>query len=351
VEKDSAPVCSGFDPAIENPKPVLSEAEVSKTCPFDVLRASSEQRRRIQNRTGLTRREFLSTATLAGTGALLALRSDAIAAEAPPETTRIRLAYHSRSLCHAPLYLAEDFLRAEGITDVQYVKTTIVEKALASGQVDVVTHFCGPLAIQVDNGDPIVLLSGLHPGCVELVAKERIRSIHDLKGKTIVVTDLGGGRHAFFAVMAAHVGLDPRKDFNIVAHRPAEAIRLLTEKKIDAFLAAPPDAQELREKKIGHVVVNSMIDKPWSQYFCCMVAMNQQFFQKHPVTAKRALRAIMKATDLCTREPQRAARFLVDKGYAQNTTSPWKQWRRWGWPTANGASTIPRTRCAFMPFA
>jgi NitT/TauT family transport system substrate-binding protein len=169
----------------------------------------------------------------------------------------------------------------------------------------------------VDKGDPYVILSGLHPGCIELVGTDQIRSIRDLKGKTVAVTDLGGGRHAFLAVMAAHVGLNPRKDFNIVAHRAGEAMRLLAEKKIDAFLAAPPDAQELRAKKIGHVVVNSMMDKPWSQYFCCMVATNQQFVRKQPVAARRALRAILKATDLCAHQPERAARFLVDKGYAK----------------------------------
>src|SRR5687767_3538857 len=263
------------------------------------------------------RREFLTTAALAGTGVVLGLHSEAIAAEPPPETTRIKLAYHSRSLCHAPLYVAEDFLRGEGFTDAQYVKTAAVENALASGEVDIVTHFCGPLATQVDNGDPIIILSGLHPGCVELVCADRIRSLRDLKGKTIAVTDLGGGRHVFLAVMAAHVGLDPRKDFNIVAHPAAEAMRLLAEKKIDGFLAAPPDAQELRERKIGRVITNSMMDKPWSQYFCCMIATNQQFVRKHLVATKKALRAILQATDLSAKRPERVARFLVDKGYAK----------------------------------
>ena len=263
-----------------------------------------------------SRREFLSTAALAGTGALLGLQSNLLAAEPPPETTRIKLAYHSRSLCHAPLYVAEDGLRSEGFADVQYVKTNAVEKALASGDVDIVTHFCGPLAAQVDNGDPIVILSGLHPGCIELVCVDRVRSLRDLKGKTIAVTDLGGGRHVFLAVMAAHIGLDPRKDINIVAHPAGEAMRLLAEKKIDGFLAAPPDSQQLRAKKIGRVLVDSMMDKPWSQYFCCMVAVNQPFVRKNPVAAKKALRAILKAVDVCAREPNRAARLLVDKGYS-----------------------------------
>jgi len=269
-----------------------------------------------QNDHGWSRREFLKSAALAGSGALFGATSDSFSAEPPPETTRIKLAYHSRSLCHAPLYVAEDFLRGEGFTDLQYVKTSAVEKALASGEVDVATHFCGPLAIQVDNGDPIVILSGLHPGCIELVCADRIRSLRDLKGKTIAVTDLGGGRHALLAVMAAHVGLDPRKDINIVAHPAGEAMRLLAEKKIDGFLAAPPDSQQLRAKKIGHVLIDSMMDKPWSQYFCCMVEVNQPFLRKNPVAAKKALRAILKAVDVCARDPERAARFLVDKGYS-----------------------------------
>jgi len=47
------------------------------------------------------------------------------------------------------------------------------------------------------------------------------------------------------------------------------------------------------------------------------VATNQQFVRKQPVAARRALRAILKATDLCAHQPERAARFLVDKGYAK----------------------------------
>jgi NitT/TauT family transport system substrate-binding protein len=268
-----------------------------------------------------SRRVFLGRSTLVGTAGLLSLPPRSTAAASPPETTALRLAYHSRSLCHAPLYVAQELLTGEGFTDVQYVKTVGMERAVAAGQVDLVTHYCGSLTIQVDQGDPIVLLSGLHPGCVELFATVAVRSIADLNGKTVAVTDVGGGRHAFLAVIAAHVGFDPRRDINIVGHPAAEAMRLLAEGKIDAFLAAPPDAQEFRTKQIGHVVVNSMTDRPWSQYFCCMVAGNREFIQKHPVATKRALRAILKAADICTNEPEWAARFLVDHGYAQQYKS------------------------------
>jgi len=67
-------------------------------------------------------------------------------------------------------------------------------------------------------------------------------------------------------------------------------MQLLAAGKIDAFLAAPPDAQEFRANKIGHVVVNSMMDRPWSQYFCCLVAGNRDFVLKHPVATSFHLR-------------------------------------------------------------
>ncbi|HMK20840.1 MAG TPA: hypothetical protein VK466_00815, partial [Terriglobales bacterium] len=54
---------------------------------------------------------------------------------------------------------------------------------------------------------------------------------------------------------------------------------------------------------------------PWSQYFCCMVGANRSFTEKNPIATKRALRALLKATDICAQDPARAARYIVEKGY------------------------------------
>jgi NitT/TauT family transport system substrate-binding protein len=35
----------------------------------------------------------------------------------------------------------------------------------------------------------------------------------------------------------------------------------------------------------------------------------------YPVATKRAVRAILKSADLCARDPERAAKFIVAKGY------------------------------------
>jgi NitT/TauT family transport system substrate-binding protein len=174
-------------------------------------------------------------------------------------------------------------------------------------------------------------------GCFELFGTERVRAIRELKGKTVSVPELGSPQHVFLASIAAPVGLDPRREINWVIHPRAEAMQLLTDGKIDAFLGFPPEPQELRAKGIGHVVLNSAVDRPWSQYFCCMVYARREFVQKYPVATKRALRAILKAADVCALEPERTAEFLVDKGYTQHYSYalqtmqelPYGKWREY----------------------
>jgi NitT/TauT family transport system substrate-binding protein len=98
----------------------------------------------------------------------------------------------------------------------------------------------------------------------------------------------------------------------------AEAARLLAEGKVDALLAIPPEAQELRAKRIGHVVVNAMMDRPWSQYLCCVPTGHREFVRRHPVATKRALRGLLRTADIVDHEPERVARTLMDKGYIMN---------------------------------
>jgi NitT/TauT family transport system substrate-binding protein len=248
---------------------------------------------------GFSRREFLAGTSMLGAATLLGLPRTA-AAEPPPETTRIRLAAVP-AICVAPQYVAEALLKAEGFTDVQYVK---FDKTIAGAEIwgltDMSLAAVQQVIMDVDSALPILVLAGVHLGCYELFGGERVRSIRDLKGKTVPVDNLGGAQHALLSSMAAYVGLDPRKDIHwVVTSSSAEAMQLFVDAKVDAFLGFPPEPQELRARGVGHVVVNTAVDKPWSQYFCCMLVGNRDFVQKHPIATKRALRAILRAADLC----------------------------------------------------
>jgi NitT/TauT family transport system substrate-binding protein len=273
---------------------------------------------RPQHASQSSRRRFLGGLTLAGTAGLLGLHPRPVAAEPPPETTTLRLA-QTVSICQAPQYVVEALFEAEGFTDVQFVgEAARADRTLVSGDAQMGMLFLGPFLLHLDEGAPVVILSGGHVGCLELFAHEPIRSVRDLKGRSVAVYALGTATHVFLAALMAYIGLDPRTDVTIVAHPPREGLRLFEAQHVDAYIATPPIAQELRAKHIGHVVVNSSMDRPWSQYFCCVVAGHQEFVRKHPVATKRALRAILKGANICALEPERAARSLVNKGLAQH---------------------------------
>jgi NitT/TauT family transport system substrate-binding protein len=262
-----------------------------------------------------SRRRFLATLSSAGAANLIGAPNSR-AQDGRLETTTVRLA-QIPGICVAPQYVAKELLKSEGFADVQYIElgTANVYPAFASGKIDISMAFVAPFIVQLDANAPIVLLGGVHAGCFELFGTERVKTIRDLKGKIVAIPELGSPHHVFLSGMAAYVGVDPKQDINFVIHPVAESMQLLAEGKIDALMGFPPVPQELREKKIGHVIVNSGLDRPWSQYFCCVVAANQEFVRNHPVATKRALRALLKATHFCSSEPERAARIVADRGY------------------------------------
>jgi ABC-type nitrate/sulfonate/bicarbonate transport system substrate-binding protein len=60
----------------------------------------------------------------------------------------------------------------------------------------------------------------------------------------------------------------------------------------------------LRARHAGHVIVNTATDRPWSQYFCCMVAGNREYVRRYPVATKRVLRAILEIGDIAYALPR-----------------------------------------------
>ncbi len=288
------------------------------------------------------RRDLLLAGACAASTALfggVAARLRAEESNPPPETTTIRLAKNP-SICIAPQYVVSDLLNAEGFPDVVYVESDAgleQTKAIAKGDIDFTLHFSGPLLLEIDRGATVTILAGVHVGCFELFAKEGIRSVADLKGRTVGQQGLGSSPHVFISAMATLVGLDPAKDIEWVTSAKVKPIELFAEGKIDAFLGFPPEPQRLRAQNIGHVIVNSAQDRPWSQYYCCMLAGNREFVRKNPIATKRVVRAMLRATDLCVSAPAFVSQRMVDGGftprhdYAVQTLAdvPYNRWREY----------------------
>jgi NitT/TauT family transport system substrate-binding protein len=239
-----------------------------------------------------------------------------MAEEAPPETTTLRLPKIPGYTCVAPLDILNDLLREEGFVDVRYVQPTVPteEEGMARGEFDFGQNFASTTMFLMDTGVPTVILAGVHLGCVELRARESIRSVLDLKGKKVWAATVWDPGHTMLPIVAASVGLDPAKDLNWVFDEKRDPKDLFEAGEIDAFMTVPPWAQELRGQNVGHVILSSALDRPWSQYFCCMLLGSVDFVRRNPIATKRVVRAMLRATDICTAKPDWVAQRLIDRG-------------------------------------
>ena len=225
-------------------------------------------------------------------------------------------------------------MRDEGFTEVHYVPDPEGDY-LSRGKADFGQAFIPFTIIPIDTGEPIIALAGVHPGCFEVFARESIRSIRDLKGKNVSVrSDFD---RVIFSIIAASIGLDPAKDINWIVGERSENQDLFADGKFDAYLAWPPEAQELHARNVGHVIFNSTLNQPFSQYFCCLLFGNADFVRRNPIATKRVVRAMVRATDICAWKPDWVARRLIDGGFAPQpqydyvrqglSDVPYRKWR------------------------
>ena len=199
------------------------------------------------------RREFLRRGAAVTAAAFCAARPSRAAAEPPPEITKLRIV-REPSICIAPQYAAEELFKAEGFVDVEYLQHSrnlqghglrLVDGGgdgrddlVAAGLADIHTGMVGRLVVSIDAGDPIRILAGIHAGCFELFGTDRVRSIKDLKGRTVAVPGLGSSHYLYIASIAAYVGIDAHNDITFVTPPVADAARLLADGTIDAGLPA-----------------------------------------------------------------------------------------------------------------
>src|SRR5688572_17363530 len=121
-----------------------------------------------------SRRDFLASMSAAGAAGVLGARKS-LADEGPPETTTIRLSQYF-GICGAPVFLADELLRAEGFTEIRRTPNLPLD-AVAHGDVDFEFDSAPWIVSQLAAGAPLAALAGIHSGCFELFAHEPIRTI------------------------------------------------------------------------------------------------------------------------------------------------------------------------------
>ena len=294
--------------------------------PFDCLvlrdRVLSGERP-LSTRRQLLLRTLGTGAALVGGSALAACaRQSEAAGLGPPETTTVRIVNPVQ--CDPGLTLARSYLIDEGFTDVQFVNKAFTSREWITDRLADFACAHSEFAVgAIDAGLPLVVLTGLHSGCLELWVKDGIANYDDLRGKRIAVRVVGVSDmfYAWFAILLGWVGIPLTEVDFIPALGPDDydgMVNNFKEGRADAVLAGGAEGPKLRRlpKSPGHVLLETMTDKPWSQYFCCSLVANRDWARLNPIATKRVTRALLKATNDAGKDHSKAAHDAHASGVA-----------------------------------
>ena len=150
-----------------------------------------------------------------------------------------------------PLAQKKGFLKEEGIeAEIIRISGTVAVAALVSGEADyfTATTFSVRAAIQ---GLPLkVVASYIQGGAQTLVARADLKSVRELKGKTVTIGTPGGGPDRAARLMVKHFGLEPEKDVKFApGGLPEGRLARLQQGLIDATVVPVP--LDLHARKLG----------------------------------------------------------------------------------------------------
>jgi len=165
------------------------------------------------------------------------------------DKVRISIANLSGQFMTIPLAYERGFLKEEGI-DAEIIRVTggAASAAMSSGDLDSGTGMS--VGGAMTGALPVKVESCFVPAPVfALVARAEVKSVQELRGKTVGIFTFGGLSIFGARVIAKHFGLDPDKDIKFVAIGAVEGrfIRL-TQGLVDAAILAPPLDSEAKKK-------------------------------------------------------------------------------------------------------
>lgn len=195
------------------------------------------------------------------------------------------------------------------------VSVDILKEGIATGKIDAVQVSPGLLK-PIEQGLNIKITDGVHTGCIQAVAPKNsdIKSLKDLRGKTIGVDAIGGVPMVLLSVELGKLGIDPKKDVEWRAYPSPQLPQALEKGEVAAFATWDPFG-EIAVSQGSQLIFSSTHDPQYRDQFCCFVGVNGSLAEKNPEIAKAITLAIQEAGQWITQHPHEAAELSVNKKY------------------------------------
>jgi NitT/TauT family transport system substrate-binding protein len=237
---------------------------------------------------------------------------------------KIRIAFPDLAAPFVPLAVGDKrgFFQEEGLQgEFIRINPAIAFQALVGGEIDYYTVL-GPGVAAAIRGVPVKLVAAYVPiSPTALIARPEVKSVPELRGKTIGINAYGGALEGMARLMLRHFTLDPDKDVKFLATGALDArFGAMKQGLTHATLGGPPI--DFLGKKLGFVVLtraNELFSFPVSG----LIASAKKI-QERPDEIKRTIKAGIKASRYIRRNrdgtiPVMAEWLKIDKEMAAAT--------------------------------
>ena len=220
-----------------------------------------------------------------------------------------------------PLAQKKGFFREEGLeAETIRMSSTVAAAALASGEAD---YVIGMSALRgAVQGLPLKVVASYIQGSTQtLVARSDIKTVSELKGRTITIGTPGGSPDRHARLMIKHFGLEPEKDVKFASGGLTEGrLARLQQGLIDATVVPVP--LDLQAKKLGlNVLARAYEIFTYPEGGLVTTTMK---IKGKPDEVKRVIRAGIKASRYIKANRDATIQFLmawqrIDKDIASST--------------------------------
>jgi len=226
----------------------------------------------------------------------------------------VRLAYLQNDIHHLPCWVAlEKGLYAREGLEVQvagiFKAGPELMSAFAAGALDAGYVGEAPATTAVANKTAkVVVLAQVNVEGSALVVKKDspIQKVADLEGKSVAIPGHATVQDFLFKRVLANNKIDP-KQVKILVIKPPEMIGALRTDQVEAFIAWEPYPAKAQTMEVGRVLAYSR--ELWKDHPCCVLAADAKFLEAQPDSAKRLVRAHVKATDFIQQNPEEAVKI------------------------------------------
>lgn len=188
---------------------------------------------------------------------------------------------------------------------------------ISTNKADLVIGLIAGMLQPLDNGLDAKAVLGLHTGCITLVTlgDSDIKSIADLKGKTIGVTQLSSSNH-IAALRALNFEGLTADDVEFVVYDSDSIQQALLNGAVDVIGLSDYKAKIMEREEGVRIIFDTSTDERIKDENCCVLFARTKLIEEDSERLAKILTAIQKASIWISENTELAAEIQIAQGYA-----------------------------------